>query len=65
MKKIGQRGQALTEYALLVVLALGILFTPVFPDPQGGSRTSFFLLSVKVFDIYINSFHTVITLPVP
>ncbi len=59
-----QRGQAMTEYALIAVLALATLFLPVVPDPNGGN-TSIFLLFVQVFDIYINSFHAVISLPVP
>ncbi|MBI3179859.1 MAG: hypothetical protein HYZ27_09380, partial [Deltaproteobacteria bacterium] len=50
-----QRGQAMVEYGMLALMAAAALFMPVLPDPDGG-RTSFFLLSVKVFDIYINSF---------
>jgi hypothetical protein len=54
-----QRGQALTEY-VLIVGALGMaLFLPVFDGK------SIMLRMVEVFDIYLNSFHTVISLPVP
>ena len=58
-KKQSERGQALTEYSLIVGLALGALFLPLF------NGRSIFLLLIDVFDIYINSFHQVITLPIP
>jgi hypothetical protein len=71
-----ERGQALTEYALIATILVVVLFAPWLPnpwldasgapvDPDGGGRISIFLLFVKVFDIYLNSFHAVITLPVP
>ncbi|MBC7794864.1 MAG: hypothetical protein H7Z43_14255 [Clostridia bacterium] len=62
MKK--QRGQALTEYALLCSVLVGALFVPYFPGPDGG-RVSVFELSVRAFDIYIQSFHAVVMLPIP
>jgi hypothetical protein len=60
-----ERGQALTEYALLVAMVFVLFFIPVFPHPDTGERMSLFLLFVEVFDIYIDSFHTLIALPVP
>ncbi|MFC1611177.1 hypothetical protein ACFL6C_09470 [Myxococcota bacterium] len=59
------RGQAMTEYSLIAAAFAGALFLPVWPDPESGGQTSTFLLFVKLFDIYINSFHSVISLPVP
>ncbi len=59
------RGQALTEYALIAFFAAGALFVPILPSAQGGGNTSVFLLFVEVFDIYINSFHLVVSMPVP
>jgi hypothetical protein len=53
------RGQAATEYMLLSVMWVGVLFVPWF----GG--TSIFLAFVQLFDIYLNSFHAVLSLPVP
>jgi hypothetical protein len=66
----------MTEYALIATILVLVLFAPWLPnpwlsgagaptDPDGGGRISIFLLFIKVFDIYINSFHAVITLPVP
>lgn len=59
-----QRGQALTEYALLIALLAAALFVPFFPAPQGG-LVSVFELSIQTFDIYIRSFHAVLMLPIP
>lgn len=66
------RGQALVEYAWVVGLFAVIFFTPLPalllpPDvlTQGEVSPSLFGLFVRVFDIYINSFHAVITLPIP
>lgn len=59
------RGQAMTEYALIAAAATGALFLPVVPRADGGGMTSIFLLFVEVFDIYIDSFHLVISMPVP
>ena len=50
-----------------------LLFLPVIPrpgrpdivSPKSGERVSVFMLFVDAFDVYINSFHTVITLPIP
>ncbi|MDP7039577.1 MAG: hypothetical protein QGI45_10500 [Myxococcota bacterium] len=58
-RRKSEQGQALTEYALIVGLALGALFLPLF------NGRSIILLLIDVFDIYINSFHQVITLPIP
>ena len=68
-----QRGQAMTEYALIVSVWAMLLFLPVIPrpgrpdivSPKSGERVSVFMLFVDAFDVYINSFHTVITLPIP
>ena len=59
LRKKGEQGQALTEYSLIVGLAIGALFLPLF------NGRSIILLLIDVFDIYINSFHQVITLPIP
>ena len=64
-RKRAQRGQAMTEYALLVSALALALFLPVFPHPDNNERMSVMMIFVEVFDIYIDSFHTVITLPVP
>jgi hypothetical protein len=64
-RKRSSRGQAMTEYALIAAAAAGALFLPVFPHPDGGGNISIFLAFVEVFDIYINSFHLVISMPVP
>jgi len=58
-----QRGQAVTEYVVVIfVLAFG-LFTPFFS--LDGERYSVYMMFFEAFEIYINSFHTVITLPIP
>ncbi len=54
-----EHGQALTEYAILTFWLLVALFAPVFDGK------SIMLRLVEVFDIYLDSFHTVIMLPVP
>lgn len=64
MRRRGQRGQALAEYALVLAFMLAFVFTPMLPHPDGGTVSLFFLF-IEAFDIYINSFHTVITLPIP
>jgi hypothetical protein len=72
----GERGQAMTEYAIIATIFIVVLFAPWLPnpwldasgaplDPDGGGHISIFSLFIKVFDIYLNSFHAVITLPVP
>lgn len=53
------RGQAMTEYVLLVGVLILALFTPW----MGGHSP--FLLFVDNFNIYLKSFHAVITLPIP
>jgi hypothetical protein len=68
-----ERGQAMTEYAIIVSIWAMLLFVPVLPrpgrpdlvSPTSGERISVFMLFVEAFDVYINSFHTVITLPIP
>jgi hypothetical protein len=68
-----ERGQAVVEYALIVSFWAMLLFLPVLPrpgrpdivSPKSGERVSVFMLFVDAFDVYINSFHTVITLPIP
>ncbi len=64
-RRARQRGQAMTEYAIIVFCLVIALFAPWWPDPEGGGRISTFLLFVRTFDIYVNSFHLVITMPVP
>jgi hypothetical protein len=62
-----QRGQSMTEYALVVGFWAAMLFlpTPLLHDPKTGNAISVFMLFIQAFDVYINSFHTVITLPIP
>lgn len=64
MTSPSQRGQALTEYALLCTMLVTALFVPYFPGPNGG-LVSVFELSIQTFDIYIRSFHAVLMLPIP
>ena len=64
-RRRAQRGQAMAEYVILVFWLTFFLFTPMFPHPDGGRRLSVMMLFTEVFDIYINSFHTVIAMPVP
>ena len=66
------RGQAMVEYVLLISMSAAMLFTPLPAAmlPPGaittvGGSMSMFGLFVRVFDIYINSYQTVITLPIP
>lgn len=65
----GQRGQAFTEYVLVLAFAMVFVFAPVPAEamrhPDTGQYMSLFSLFIHAFDIYINSFHTVLTLPVP
>lgn len=56
---MSQRGQALTEYVMVVFFGMLVLFAPF----VGGK--SIFLHLIDVFDIYLNSFHAVLALPVP
>lgn len=77
MRGKNQRGQAMTEYAIIALLFAIVLFAPWVPSPwpldasaapgspTGQGTISIFMLFVEVFDIYINSFHLVISLPVP
>ena len=69
-----QRGQAVTEYVVIVFFWAALLFTPLVPrplvqrdliGPSSESRVSVFMMFIEAFDVYINSFHTVITLPIP
>ena len=65
MKRRRQRGQAMTEYVILVAMLAAMLFVPAWPRPDGGGSVSIFMWFIEAFDIYINSFHTVITMPIP
>lgn len=60
-----ERGQAMTEYVLLSAFVGAMLFVPYMPGPNGGANVSIFMLWIQAFDVYINSFHLVICLPVP
>lgn len=60
-----ERGQALTEYALAATALSVALFVPFFTDPAGGGRLSVLGLFMRAFDIYLDSFHTVVSLPIP
>ena len=59
------RGQAMSEYLLLVLALCGVLFAPWLPNPEGRGLVSLYFLFVRNFDIYLNSFHFVIALPIP
>lgn len=65
--KRSERGQALTEYALVMLFWVAALFvpSPLLRDPDGGQAISVLQLFLRAFDIYIDSFHTVIVLPIP
>ena len=61
-------GQATAEYALVIAIAFTFIFAPnpFLPrSPKNGEMRSLFTLFIDSFDVYIESFHTVITLPVP
>ena len=60
-----QRGQGMVEYLVVVTALVGVLLAPIVPGPNSEEFVSLVTLFVEVFDIYINSFHTVISLPVP
>ena len=60
-----QRGQGMLEYVVVVMALLGVMSAPIVPNPNGGNFVSLLTLFVEVFDIYINSFHTVVSLPIP
>ena len=66
-RRLAQRGQAMTEYALLSSMLVVALFVPSpwLRHPDTGQAMSVFMLFIEVFDIYINSFHAVITMPIP
>jgi hypothetical protein len=59
MRRLCERGQAMTEYITIVGLTTGLLFVPWLDGK------SVFLLFVEAFNIYLKSFHNVICLPVP
>ena len=59
------RGQALVEYLVSTLVLLGVLFVPVIPSPHRDGFVSLFFLFVNAFDVYLNSFHYVISLPIP
>jgi hypothetical protein len=54
-----QRGQALTEYVLVGVALAAALFTPWL-----GGRAPLVAL-VDALGVYLRSFHTLLSLPVP
>jgi len=60
-----ERGQALLEYIVVVAALVGVVSAPIVPSPHADGFVSLLTLFVDVFDIYINSFHTVVSLPVP
>ena len=60
-----QRGQGMIEYVVVVMALVGVLSAPIIPNSNGDNFVSILTLFVEVFDIYMNSFHTVISLPIP
>ncbi len=58
-KSAHQRGQAITEYALVLAASAAALFLPVF------AGKSVFIYFVAMIDIYLQSMHTVVSLPIP
>ena len=60
-----QRGQGMIEYLVVVMALVGVMAAPIVPNPNGPNFVSLLTLFVEVFDIYINSFHTVVSLPIP
>ena len=60
-----QRGQGMIEYVVVVMALIGVLSAPIIPNSNGDNFVSILTLFVEVFDIYMNSFHTVISLPIP
>ena len=54
-----QAGQAITEYALLAMVLAGMVF--VFST----DALPFFPAIVELFQVYIDSMHMVVTLPIP
>ena len=58
------RGQATVEYVLVVAALSALLLAPIVPRPD-GNFASILMLFVDSFEIYLRSFHNVITLPVP
>lgn len=60
-----QRGQGMLEYVVVVMALIGVMSAPIVPNPNGEDFVSVLTLFVEVFDIYINSFHTVVSLPIP
>lgn len=64
-RRQNQRGQGMVEYVLAVAAVLGIFFVPIVPNPNTGELVPIIFLFIESFDIYINSFHAVIALPVP
>lgn len=65
LKRRWQRGQAMTEYALFTSIALAAMFIPIWKLQGENERHSTIGLFIQAFDIYINSFHAVITMPIP
>lgn len=57
----GALGQALSEYLVLVAFGLILLFVPW---PMFGDRSVIGLM-LDAFDIYVDSFHSVLSMPVP
>ena len=60
-----ERGQGMVEYLVVVMALIGVMAAPIVPNPNGDNFVSVLTLFVDVFDIYMNSFHTVISLPIP
>ena len=60
-----QRGQGMLEYVVVVMALIGVMSAPIVPNPNGENFVSLLTLFVEVFDFYMNSFHTVVSLPIP
>ena len=55
----------MVEYIVVVAALVGVISAPVIPNPHTDGFVSLMTLFVEVFDIYINSLHTVVSLPIP
>ena len=60
-----QRGQAMTEYVLVLVALLGVGTLPVIPSSTSDELIPLYALLINMWQIYIDSYHAVIRWPLP